>query len=235
MKTVSNRLMLTVLLVLVPAFLSACDSNDNAEADELIDVDDNGYTRFNRGALEDAINALPKEDLSAAETASLLFMREEEKLARDVYLTLYDQWVRHVFDNISESEETHTEAVLLLIDKYDLTDPAGGNQVGVFINENLQALHDTFVVQGDASLIEALKAGAAIEEVDIVDLLQALDQTVDNQDVVLVYENLMKGSRNHLRAFVRNLTQLGVDYTPHYLSQDQYEAILSSPVERGRQ
>lgn len=233
MKYRSILLMFTSVLVLVTASLSACDSNDSSEADEILDVDDNGYTRFNRGALEDVIHALPKETLSEAETASLLFMREEEKLARDVYLTLYDRWSRQVFDHISESEETHTEAVLLLIDKYDLTDPAAGHAVGAFTNQDLQALYDTFVARGEASLVEALKVGAAIEEIDILDLQQALDQVVDNQDITFVYENLMKGSRNHLRAFVRNLTQLGVDYTPQYLSQDQYEAIIDSPMERG--
>ena len=37
--------------------------------------------------------------LSDAEAATLVFMREEEKLARDVYITLYDQWEHPVFNN----------------------------------------------------------------------------------------------------------------------------------------
>ena len=54
-----------------------------------------------------------------------------------------------------------------------------------------------------------------------------------NADMILVYENLLKGSRNHLRAFTSRLTDLGFDYVPVYISQVNYDAIVSSPVETG--
>ena len=54
--------------------------------------------------------------ISDEEATGLIFMREEEKLARDVYLTLYDVWETAVFDNIASSEQTHMDAVLMLID-----------------------------------------------------------------------------------------------------------------------
>ena len=44
---------------------------------------------------------IPASDLSAEETASLLFMREEEKLARDVYNALYATWGQQTFLNIA--------------------------------------------------------------------------------------------------------------------------------------
>ncbi|PHN06129.1 hypothetical protein CRP01_13135 [Flavilitoribacter nigricans DSM 23189 = NBRC 102662] len=180
------------------------------------------------------INALPKEDLSVDEEAGLLFMREEEKLAHDLYTAMYQSWNNQVFDNIAASEQTHTEAVLLLLEKYDLTDPVGDNAVGVFVNTDLQAIYDDLLAQGNLSEIEALKVGAVVEEIDILDLADQLSNTVDNQDIELVYTNLQTGSRNHLRAFVRNLAARGITYEPAYLSQEDYDDIILSDMENGR-
>ena len=77
------------------------------------------------------------------------------------------------------------------------------------------------------SLVEALKVGAAIEEIDIIDL-QAAQAIVDNRDIRLVYESLLSGSRNHLQAFVRALQQQGVVYTPQYLTPAEYAAIIAT-------
>jgi hypothetical protein len=186
----------------------------------------------NRG-LTEQINALPMEPLSLQEEESLLFMREEEKLARDVYLYLYDIWADHIFLNISDSEQQHTDAVLGLIEKYNLPDPAAGKAEGEFDNLNLQGLYDLLTAQGTASLIDALIVGATIEDLDISDLNSQL-LFIDNADITLVYESLLKGSRNHLRAFTGRLTDLGFDYVPVYISQEDYDAIVSTPVESGR-
>jgi len=88
------------------------------------------------------------------------------------------------------------------------------------------------VDHGSNSLRDALEVGAAIEEIDILDLQEHMAET-DNDDITLVYENLMKGSRNHLRAFVSTLEKQGFEYASQYLSQEEYEDIISSPVERG--
>tara|TARA_Y100001972_G_C7663337_1_gene334886 strand:+ start:1930 stop:2583 length:654 start_codon:yes stop_codon:yes gene_type:complete len=179
------------------------------------------------------IKGLALEPLNEGETAALLFMREEEKLARDVYTYLFDKWSVKSFQNISNSEQTHMDAVLVLIDKYELEDPAADNIFGTFQNSDLQRLYDELTDTGSASMEAALKVGAAIEEIDIIDLQQALDISVDNQDITIVFENLMKGSRNHLRAFVSNLSTLGITYEPQYLTQDDYNAIINSQKETG--
>ena len=179
------------------------------------------------------IKGLALEPLNEGETAALLFMREEEKLARDVYVYLYNMWSVRSFNNISSSEQAHMDAVLVLIDKYELEDPAADNFYGTFQNSDLQRLYDELTDTGSASMEAALKVGAAIEEIDIIDLQQALDTSVDNQDITIVFENLMKGSRNHLRAFVANLSTLGITYEPQYLTQDDYDAIINSPKETG--
>ncbi len=139
-------------------------------------------------------------------------MREEEKLAHDVYVTLYAQWGLPVFQNISQSEQAHTEAVKALLERYGVADPATGT-VGTFSNPELQALYTDLVARGSQSLVEALKVGVAIEELDILDLQERLAQT-DNADIQQVFNNLLQGSNNHLSAFTRALSnQTGETYS----------------------
>ncbi len=181
----------------------------------------------------DMLSALPSGELSEEEAQSLLYIREEEKLARDVYMTLAEQWNVQIFQNIARSEQRHMDAVKALLDRYGLEDPAEGNEVGQFTNPDLQALYDQLVAQGSQSLADALKVGGAIEEIDILDLEERISQT-DNVDIQTVYENLMRGSRNHLRAFTSTLQSVtGETYEPQYLSADAYSAIVNSEMERG--
>ncbi len=181
----------------------------------------------------DANDTLPESTvLSPEEQADLLHMREEEKLARDVYLTLYEKWQLPVFQNIARSEQTHMDAVAALLPAYGLEDPVAqtGDERGVFTDPDLQALYDQLVEQGSASIVDALTVGATIEDLDIKDLNEALGRT-DQEDIRLVYENLKKGSENHMRAFVSNLQSRGADYTPQYISEAEYQAIVGSAVE----
>jgi hypothetical protein len=172
-------------------------------------------------------------DLTVAEAEGLVFMREEEKLARDVYLALYDEWGLGIFQNISTSEQQHMDAVLTLMETYGLDDPAAGAEQGEFENAELQALYDELVTAGSASLEAALRVGAAIEEIDILDLDEYSAQT-DRDDLLRVYDNLTRGSRNHLRSFVSTLErQTGETYVPQYMSQDAYDAIVAGETETG--
>jgi hypothetical protein len=150
-------------------------------------------------------------DLSAAEAEALQYMREEEKLAHDVYVTLYEQWGLPIFQNISQSEQTHTEAVKALLERYGVADLAS-ETAGVFNNPELQSLYTNLIARGSQSLAEALKVGAAIEELDILDLQERLAQT-DNADIEQVFNNLLQGSNKHLSAFTRTLSnQTGETY-----------------------
>lgn len=179
------------------------------------------------------LTALPLEDLSAAEQDSLAFMREEEKLAHDVYIQLDSLWrgYTRVFGNIANSEASHTELVRQLLVRYNLPDPTAVLAAGVYQNATLQGLYTQLVAAGSVSLVDGLKVGAAIEEIDMIDLNKALLET-DNQDITLVYQNLLKGSRNHLRAFVGALTGQGVTYVPQYMTETDYQAIVTTPMER---
>ncbi len=170
--------------------------------------------------------------LDATETENLVYMREEEKLARDVYITLYQTWSLPVFDNIAASEETHTTSVEDMLEKYRVPDPVVDDTVGVFVDPYLASLYTTLVAQGSASSQAALYVGAAIEEIDMIDLQEAIDAT-DNDDIKQLYENLMSGSRNHLRAYVGQIENLGIVYEAQYLTQEEVDAIIDAPVERG--
>lgn len=234
MKKRMRFLWLVMVLTGVLVASSSCNKDDNDQVPQFFQVDSNGYSNMNRTQLQQYLNTLPLQNLSATEEASLLFMREEEKLAHDVYTQLNNKYSLQVFANIADSEQTHTEAVLLLIDRYTLTDPALNKGIGEFTNTDLQTLYNTLLARGLQSEIEALKVGALVEEVDIADLKVQLAEKVDNQDITIVFENLMKGSRNHLRAFVKNLSMRGVTYVPEVLSLTEYNEIIRSNMEMGR-
>lgn len=183
-------------------------------------------------AVRPEIAALPEQELSEAELAGLMLMREEEKLARDVYQRLYDTYRMPIFQNIAQSEQTHTEAVRDLIEKYGLEDPVTDDTMGVFRSPDIQNLYNELVTEGIQGENKALQVGATIEDLDIKDLEDLLAQT-DNEDIILVYENLQRGSRNHLRAFVGQIESRGLTYKPKYILEETYQSIIGSEQERG--
>lgn len=171
--------------------------------------------------------------LTTADIDSLLYMREEEKLAHDVYVTLYDLWDASLFTNIASSEQNHTEMVLALLNQYGLADPAAGNGVGVFTNSELQALYDDLVSQGSQSYEAALLVGGLIEEVDIADLRAEL-ATTKVAAVQQVYQSLLSASGNHLRGFANAYENATGDvYSAQWLNDADVAAILSSSNSSG--
>lgn len=171
------------------------------------------------------ITDLPKEDLTAAESDLLVFMFEEEKMARDVYTALGETWNGGVFDMIAQAEQQHMDSVKLLLDKYEIS--VEELPAGEFSNNELQSLYDSLVAQGSESLAEAYKVGALVEETDIRDLIDSA-KVVDNQDIEFVFDRLEQGSTHHLNAFVRNISvATGEEYVPTVLTQAEYDAILA--------
>lgn len=164
--------------------------------------------------------------LTDADIAGIMEMREEEKLAHDVYVKFYDLFGKITFKNISKSEAVHSAAVLRLIDGYKLDDPALDGD-GEFSNPLFSDLYTQLNEKGSVSLVEALKIGAFIEEYDINDLMKLLDET-DNADVTRVYTNLLKGSTFHLKSFSKLLKVYGVTYTPTVISEELYLSIINS-------
>jgi hypothetical protein len=166
------------------------------------------------------------DPLSQTEINDLKFLREEEKLARDVYLYSYDKYKISIFNSISQSEQTHTESVLSLLNKYGILDPAS-TEIGVFKNQDLQALYTSLTAQASISLVEALKVGATVEDLDINDIDDFIVNTTKS-DLLRVYENLNCGSKNHIRSYTSQLAIYEVIYVPQFISVAYYNEILSS-------
>ncbi len=167
--------------------------------------------------------------LNQKEKEAILYMREEEKLARDVYNAMYEKWEVNPFGNIRQSEQHHMDRVKELITKYKLTDPVENNndKRGIFSNPAFSNYYKDLAASGSKSLTDALKAGAKIEELDIADLEKRISET-ENEEIISTYKYLKMASGNHLRAFTRNLKRQGIDYKPEILSQEAYDAIINS-------
>lgn len=192
----------TVFLVLLTSImLSNCSDDDN-----------------------DNVALIP---LSQTEINDLKFLREEEKLAHDVYLFSFEKYQINIFNSISQSEQTHTESVLALLNKYGIVDPASA-QIGIFNNQDLQALYTSLTAQASISLVEALKVGATVEDLDINDIDDFIVNTTKS-DLLSVYNNLNCGSKNHIRSYSSQLAIYDVIYIPQFISIEEYNEIVSSP------
>ena len=227
-KQILKSMMLSTLLISAAFFFTQCESDVTGTSPE----DRDAATDVTADQCTCLKDQFPVEELSEAEAQALTFMREEEKLAQDVYLYLYNRWETRIFSNIAQSEQRHMASVLCLIEKYELQDPVGSNPAGVFQNENLQALYTTLTETGSESLEAAFIVGATIEDLDINDLNMEI-AAADNEDLIAVFNELNRGSRNHLRGFMKNLTNIGATYAPQYISAELFEEITSSETERG--
>jgi hypothetical protein len=138
--------------------------------------------------------------LTAEQMAQLQFMREEEKLARDLYAYMFKKYGLRVFDRISDSEQRHFDAVGRVLTANGIADPAKDKKEGEFVNANLQKLYTDLIAKGDVSVKDALEVGVLVEETDIADLEKILD-TETNTTLKRVYTNLLNGSLSHLDAF----------------------------------
>ncbi len=183
------------------------------------------------GGVGTLFDQIEKGTLSAADIKGLILMREEEKLARDVYLTLADTWQLPIFGNIAGAEQRHMDALKRVLDLYEVVDPVVDDTVGVFAITHLADLYTELVTLGNTSLMNALIVGATIEDLDLYDLDEMLGNA-ENDHVQLVGNNLAKGSRNHLRAFMGALIAQDGSYEPQYISQEAFDAILDSEMER---
>ncbi len=162
--------------------------------------------------------------LKAEDQEALLFMLEEEKLARDTYQYLDSIYGLQQLANIASSEQKHMDAIVTLLDDYGISYtilPAGQ-----FSDADLQAYFNLFKHDGQTSDTAALLIGATIEDLDIVDLQEYIDAS-DNNVLIDVFAKLQCGSRNHIRAFTSSLNTMGLSYQAQFLSDAELQAILA--------
>jgi len=200
-----------ILNVFIALFVLSCSNNSSEEA-----------------ALQN--NLEPQSTLSKDEIADLLFLREEEKLARDVYLHSYNLYGLQIFKNISNSEQQHINSVIKLLVSYNLEDPAS-EVIGKFNNSDLQSIYNNLIESSNISLLEALKVGNTIEDLDINDISKNEKRT-SKPDLLNLYSLLKCGSRNHLRNFNNQVEQNNGSYEPMYITINEFEAIISSSNEQ---
>jgi hypothetical protein len=222
-----KKLNIVIISVFLLSILVGCN-----EKNSLVAADES-YNEYQIQNMADTISNLPVSTLSDSEKEGIIFMREEEKLARDVYLHFYEKYGMRIFSNIAKSESTHMAALKMLLDKYELEDPITNDEIGIFTNEVLADLYTQLTEAGDVSLVEALKVGLTIEDLDIRDLMEFTEK-VESEDIILVYNNLTKGSRNHLRAFYRQTTRNSGSYEAQFITQELFDTIINSDQEKGR-
>lgn len=167
--------------------------------------------------------------LTEEDKEGLLFMLEEEKLARDTYSYMYSLWGVNQFSNIKNSEQSHMNAIANELDKYNI--PYVILPEGEFSYPELQNFYNQFVIDGQISKLNALTIGATIEDLDIVDLEEYIQDST-NSSIIGIYESLQCGSKNHLRSYVSAIISNGGTYDPQFLSQAEYEDILNGSHEQ---
>lgn len=199
-----KKLALSIVVVIITVFSSCTDNENNTE--------------------------LLKEALSEEEITNLEFLREEEKLARDVYSFSFEKYREIIFNNISQSEQQHMDQVLKLLNTYQISDPAS-TEIGVFNNAELQNLYDNLTAKSALSLADALIVGATIEDLDIKDIAD-YELITNKLDILSVLGGLKCGSRNHLRNFTNQLEIISVNYEPQYISLEEYNEIINSSNEK---
>lgn len=218
MRTIGLTLTKAVMVIILGLNITACDPENNPIM--------GGNGNSNGQNLEILLDSIPMQNVDDQEVTDMVFMIEEEKMARDVYGKLFEMYSQKVFSNIYNSENTHMNSIAALLDRYSIVNPTIGKSAGEFVNSDIIELYGILLGQS-ASLTDALKVGALIEETDIQDLDNSLAKT-DNADIQLVYNNLRKGSENHLRAFVKNLSNNGIQYIPQVLTQEEYDRIIAN-------
>jgi hypothetical protein len=179
---------------------------------------------------EDKLTIINSSSISIEEESDLKFSREEEKLARDVYLFSYEKYGNVIFNNIAKSEQQHMDQILMLLNNYQIKDPAS-SQIGVFTDQDLQKLYNELTAKSNISIIDALEVGAIIEDLDINDL-KILASRTDKFEILNVYEKLQCGSRNHLRSYINQLDLNNIEYFPEYISTEDFNDIISQTNEQ---
>ena len=148
--------------------------------------------------------------------AQLTEMREEERVARDLYTKLASSSGELIFTRIAASEQRHLEAVERLMTSQGMDPGAAGTTVGRYAVPDLQAAYDRWLAQGRASDEAAYKVGVELERQDIADL-KGLD-VADGTTGARVVAALLNGSEHHLAAFTKavngDLTGMGPGMGP---------------------
>lgn len=211
-----------ILLLIIAFYSCSTDSNDTND----VIIDD---TSINQNGNGNSVPVTIDTNLNQADIDALLFMLEEEKLARDTYGYLFGVWNQTIFSNIQNSEQSHMNAIITLLDANEVSYTVLPE--GEFSVVDLQDFYNQFVIDGEVSSTQALTIGATIEDLDIADL-DTFIINATSTSLVEVFESLQCGSRNHLRSFYSKLQNVSADYNPQFISQEEFNTIITSSNEQ---
>lgn len=232
MKKIS-ALSITAITIAAICLIIACSMDNTLMTDENL-ANDNVTTSADMLYSDLTWEELPECNFKIVSTAPLTevevemlkYVREEEKMAHDVYYVLSEIYKKPIFKNIMKSEQNHMDKVWCLLIHFNVEDPAS-DEIGKFTNDEIQELYNYLVDLGTKNIIDGLTAGAIIEDYDIYDIEHWMSQT-DNEAIISVFSNIVCGSGNHLISFTRLLDGFDIEYIPEYITSDEYQDILDA-------
>jgi hypothetical protein len=190
-----------------------------------------GWTELNTEVVAELDYTHPHGMLSVEAMEGLIFLRNGERLARDVARALMDYYGSHPFFGQSEAERSHGEAIGQLMTRYALYDSVSTQLPGEFSDPYWQSEYDFYLSQAELGYIDALLVSVEIQEAALVDLRYWNSLSETDYVVVEVIRALLLATRNHLRLLNNELESVGYEYTPMYLSGAAYADIVYSPLE----
>lgn len=196
------------------ALLAGCGGNQRAATDS--HSTGNGSTEASTSPL------------ARAEADTLRSMREEEKLARDLYAAFEPSGFE--FARIQGMERHHFAMIGMLLERYQLPDPAASQPAGVFTDPALQAQYAELHERGTKSRADAYAVATEIEDQSLHDLQAAIEGTT-HDDIRHAYAMLAQMTRNHLRVFYTGLAAEGGAYSPKYLDRPAFDRVVAAPME----
>jgi hypothetical protein len=236
MKTTTLKTLLAICAMSLT--LASCTKETGPNASELlisgapadiIEVKSDGATTFALAGVTPAFDSTA--DLTADEIEFIFAVREDEKVARDMYFSFFGKFGLKPFENIGKAEDNHIKATEKLFDYYEIDYPTLSEN-GKFEDAIRQKLYDSLLLKGTPEL-EAFKVMALLEESNIVEYGEVL-KTIVNPNIKIVIENLAMASANHFKAAIRQITALGGTYTPALMTQEQYRTVIAIGFEQGK-
>ena len=198
----------------------------------------------------DAGNAAAANTLDFNEVTHVVFLREEEKLERDVFTILSSMYPESpIFGHIDDIEQGHTDVMKYLLDRFGIEDPNNNDNLGVFTGKAygkyFTESYRYLVGMGSLSELDALYVSAYIEELDLLDIMQCPQTIIEsnnriektdqcgmvytrNAEIRNIYHALIEGSKDDLRAYVGAIEAVigNGAYRAQVLTQAQVDEIL---------
>lgn len=213
--------------------LASCSQSDDVVQDDstlsILKVEEDGTSMMTRANITPVMEAT--SPLTADETEFLYAIREDEKIAHDVYAAFSALYpAAKTISKIMTAESSHISAAEAVLDYYEIEYPPLSD-TGIFEDADRQALYNDLITKG-TTLIKAYGTMALMEE-ETVYAYKSIQNQLTNSNLSLLLSQLIKASSNHLRATVRQVVKLGGSYSPAYLSDEEYQTIINMAFENG--